>query len=180
MEQSAIDAIIDTLSNMFDMLKLAKTDYKVIREVVSKKKAIKTFKERDEPYKVNLAEEIPDEAYLYLSLGSTFSSTVNPKKHDYVFDTKEFCRKLAWSAYHENQKKEGENKGEVDLAKLFESDEDEEQKQSWKFPQKLKLKSRRLTTTTTTKDFYKAPSTHSHQADWSSPNPKRYCKISKS
>ena len=48
------------------MLKLAKTDYKVIREVVSKKKAIKTFKERDEPYKVNLAEEIPDEEIIAL------------------------------------------------------------------------------------------------------------------
>ena len=48
------------------MLKLAKTDYKVIREVVSRKKAIKTFKERDEPYKVALAKEIPDEEIIAL------------------------------------------------------------------------------------------------------------------
>ena len=48
------------------MLKLAKTDYNVIREVVSRKKAIKTFKERDEPYKVALAEEIPDEEIIAL------------------------------------------------------------------------------------------------------------------
>ena len=48
------------------MLKLAKTDYKVIREVVPRKKAIKTFKERDEPYKVALAEEIPDEEIIAL------------------------------------------------------------------------------------------------------------------
>ena len=41
------------------MKKLAKTKYDVVREVVSKKKAIDTFKKRNEPYKVNLAEEIP-------------------------------------------------------------------------------------------------------------------------
>ena len=48
------------------MHKLAKTDYAVVREVVSKKKAINTFKERDEPYKVVLAEEIPDNEIIAL------------------------------------------------------------------------------------------------------------------
>jgi len=48
------------------MLKLAKTDYKVIREVVSRKKAVKTFKDRGEPYKVTLAEEIPDKEIIAL------------------------------------------------------------------------------------------------------------------
>ena len=48
------------------MLKLAKTDYKVVREVVTRKKAVKTFKDRDEPYKVALADEIPDEEIIAL------------------------------------------------------------------------------------------------------------------
>ena len=42
------------------MKQLAKTKYDVVREVVSRNQAIDTFKERNEPYKVNLAEEIPD------------------------------------------------------------------------------------------------------------------------
>ena len=48
------------------MIKLAKTDYEVVREVVSRKKAIKTFKDRDEPYKVALVEEIPDKEIIAL------------------------------------------------------------------------------------------------------------------
>ena len=105
------------------------------------------------------SEEIPDEAYLYLSLGSTFSSTVPPKKHDYVFDAKEFCRKLAWSSYHEEKKKEMATKDLCELSKLFEDGEENEEegdflgfengeeakpKSSWAIPKKLKIKSRRL------------------------------------
>ena len=48
------------------MFKLAKTDYKVVREVVSRKKAVETFKVRSEPYKVTLAEEIPDKEIIAL------------------------------------------------------------------------------------------------------------------
>ncbi len=48
------------------MLKLAKKDYKVVREVVSRKKALKTFRDRGEPYKVTLAEEIPEEEIIAL------------------------------------------------------------------------------------------------------------------
>jgi len=48
------------------MLKLAKTDYEVVREVVSRKKAVKTFKDRSEPYKVSLAEEIPHKEIIAL------------------------------------------------------------------------------------------------------------------
>ena len=48
------------------MHKLAKTDYKVVREVVSRQKAVKTFKDRDEPYKVTLAEEIPEKEIIAL------------------------------------------------------------------------------------------------------------------
>ena len=42
------------------MKQLAKTKYDVVREVVSRKQAIDTFQKRNEPYKVHLAEEIPD------------------------------------------------------------------------------------------------------------------------
>ncbi len=48
------------------MKKLAKTKYDVVREVVSKKKAIDTFKKRNEPYKVNLDEEIPENEIIAL------------------------------------------------------------------------------------------------------------------
>ena len=48
------------------MKKLAKTKYDVVREVFSKKKAIDTFKKRNEPYKVNLAEEIPENEIIAL------------------------------------------------------------------------------------------------------------------
>jgi len=48
------------------MHKLANTDYKVVREVVSRKKAVKTFKDRGEPYKVTLAEEIPEKEIIAL------------------------------------------------------------------------------------------------------------------
>ena len=57
----------DDLRSLEDrMLKLAKTDYQVVREVVSRKKAVKTFKDRNEPYKVALAEEIPDKEIIAL------------------------------------------------------------------------------------------------------------------
>ena len=42
------------------MKQLAKTKYDVVREVVSRNQAIDTFQKRNEPYKVHLAEEIPD------------------------------------------------------------------------------------------------------------------------
>ena len=47
--------------------------------------------------------EVPDAAYLYLSLGSTFVPYKKVNKHDLLYDTKQFINKLAWSAYfHEN------------------------------------------------------------------------------
>tara|TARA_B100001013_G_scaffold313811_1_gene220058 strand:- start:2171 stop:4078 length:1908 start_codon:yes stop_codon:yes gene_type:complete len=42
------------------MTKLAKKKYPVIREVVERKKAIEVFESRSEPYKVKIAEEIPE------------------------------------------------------------------------------------------------------------------------
>ena len=42
------------------MKKLSKKKYKIVREVVSKEKAIKIFKDRNEDYKLKLIDEIPD------------------------------------------------------------------------------------------------------------------------
>ena len=46
------------------MKELAQTEYPVIREVVTRKQAIKTFTERDEPYKIEIINEIPDDLSL--------------------------------------------------------------------------------------------------------------------
>ena len=64
LDKKLSDEDLEAIENR--MKKLAKTKYDVRREVVSQKKAIKTFKERNEPYKVNLAEEIPDDEVIAL------------------------------------------------------------------------------------------------------------------
>ena len=48
------------------MRKLIKKDYDVIREVVSRDKAMKTFIDRDEPYKQEIIREIPDDEIIKL------------------------------------------------------------------------------------------------------------------
>ena len=48
------------------MKELAQTEYSVIREVVTRKQAIKTFTERDEPYKIEIINEIPDDEIIAL------------------------------------------------------------------------------------------------------------------
>ena len=48
------------------MKELAQTEYPVIREVVTRKQAIKTFTERDEPYKIEIINEIPDDEIIAL------------------------------------------------------------------------------------------------------------------
>ena len=48
------------------MIKLAKKNYSIIREVVDKKKALEVFKSRSEPYKVSLVKEIPKEEVIAL------------------------------------------------------------------------------------------------------------------
>ena len=52
--------------------------------------------------------EIPDEVYFYLALGSSFVPTKVQDKHDYIFDAKNFCRKLAWSFFHNQRVIENE------------------------------------------------------------------------
>ncbi len=48
------------------MSELIKQDYDVIREVVSREKAVDTFKDRHEDYKVEIASEIPDDEIIAL------------------------------------------------------------------------------------------------------------------
>ena len=48
------------------MKQLAKTKYDVVKEVVTKEKAVNTFEERNEPFKVTLAQEIPEEEIIAL------------------------------------------------------------------------------------------------------------------
>ena len=48
------------------MKELAKTNYDVVREVVTRKKALDTFKKRNEPYKIEIINEIPDDEIIAL------------------------------------------------------------------------------------------------------------------
>mgnify|MGYP003309070679 CR=1 FL=1 len=64
LEKSLNDDDLQAIEDL--MLKLAKKDYKVVREVVSRKEAVKTFKDRGEPYKVTLAQEIPEKEIIAL------------------------------------------------------------------------------------------------------------------
>ena len=48
------------------MKELASTDYSVIREVVNKDKALKVFKERNEEYKIQIINDIPDDEIIAL------------------------------------------------------------------------------------------------------------------
>ncbi|MEG3592055.1 MAG: threonine--tRNA ligase [Pseudomonadota bacterium] len=48
------------------MAKLIKRKYDVVREVVTREQAVATFKDRGEPYKVMIAEEIPDDEEIAL------------------------------------------------------------------------------------------------------------------
>ena len=48
------------------MKELAQTNYNVVREVVTRKKALDTFKKRNEPYKIEIINEIPDDEVIAL------------------------------------------------------------------------------------------------------------------
>ena len=48
------------------MKELASTDYSVIREVVNKDRALKAFKERNEEYKIQIINDIPDDEIIAL------------------------------------------------------------------------------------------------------------------
>ena len=63
---------------------------------------------------------------MFLALGSTFCTKQPPKLHDYIFDAKQFCRKLAWCAFHEDRKRKLNAQDPVDteLRELFLSDDE--------------------------------------------------------
>ena len=49
---------------------------------------------------INLTDiVVPDGAYLYLSKGNSFVPAVPASKHDIIFDTNEFLRKLSWRTF---------------------------------------------------------------------------------
>jgi hypothetical protein len=56
--------------------------------------------------------DIPDEAYLYLVLGSTFAPVKDVTRHDHSFDTKLFGRKVAWAVFHHKQLQSQESNGQ--------------------------------------------------------------------
>ena len=89
---------------------------KIWRREKQKKKREKVSLQKKEHLKVKLDriktsnlvqnfsnEEIPDEVYFYLALGSGFVPTKVHDKHDFIFDAKIFCRKLAWSLFYNEQ-----------------------------------------------------------------------------
>jgi len=58
---------INDLKKIEDRMKeLARTNYNVVREVVSREKALETFKSRDEPYKIEIINEIPNDEIIAL------------------------------------------------------------------------------------------------------------------
>ena len=64
--------------------------------------------------------------------------------HDYIFDAKTFCRKLAWTAYHEHRRKEAENSDQEHDGFSSTDTEWEESRPILGCPRKLKIKSRKL------------------------------------
>ena len=48
------------------MKELAQTNYAIVREVVTRKKALDTFENRNEPYKVEIINEIPNDEIIAL------------------------------------------------------------------------------------------------------------------
>ena len=64
LEESLSDSDLEKIE--FRMKELAQTNYDVVREVVTRKKALDTFKKRNEPYKIEIINEIPDDEVIAL------------------------------------------------------------------------------------------------------------------
>ena len=133
--------------------RMAKREYdKRKRHRKQEKKKISVKKEVEDIKNSNLVrnfseEDVPDEAYLYLALGSTFCPKKPQNMHDFVFDTKEFCRKLAWRTYFQDQRKQAEDSSEDEFPQSptpgspqFEVSESID---GWTSAPKLKVKSRK-------------------------------------
>ena len=59
---------------------------------------------------VNLSDvDVPDAAYLYLGKGNAFIPAVKARKHDLVYDTKSFLRKVAWHNFFHEFSKHSQN-----------------------------------------------------------------------
>jgi len=64
LEESLSESDLEKIE--FRMKELAQTNYDVVREVVTRKKALDTFKNRNEPYKIEIINEIPDDEIIAL------------------------------------------------------------------------------------------------------------------
>jgi len=64
LEESLSESDLEKIE--FRMKELAQTNYDVVREVVTRKKALDTFKKRNEPYKIEIINEIPDDEVIAL------------------------------------------------------------------------------------------------------------------
>ena len=86
-------------------------------------------------------EDVPDEVFLYLSLGSSFIPSSKVKKHDVMYDTKQFCRKIAWAAFYHKAQMESNSSCMTPIPTQSDN-AGNDQGRLWKIPEKLKLKSR--------------------------------------
>ena len=87
-------------------------------------------------------QEITEEMYFYLALGSTFVPSKIHDKHDFVYDAKCFCRKLAWSFYYSNICKRDDNNTSLSASPALaeESDTQDSRIDGWKTPARLRIK----------------------------------------
>ena len=81
----------------------------------------------------NICSKASDEAYLYLGLGSTFAPVKDVTRHDHVFDSKLFGRKLAWAAFHHKQQPQASTDQGEDPT------QEDEQNHRWSYPKTLAM-----------------------------------------
>ena len=93
---------------------------------------------------INLSShDIPDEIYFYLALGSTFVPSKVHDKHDFIFDAKNFCRKLAWQFYYsDNYTRDNDTNIPLSDPPDPNSEVPSSCIDSWKTPAKLRIKGR--------------------------------------
>ena len=122
---------------------------KIKRELASNEKKQKQLIELEKIKSSNLvlnlsSQEIPDEMYFYLALGSTFVPCNVYHKHDFVFDAKNFCRKLAWSFFHSENGAQCIDKNTTRRDGPDENIDAEEESQivGWNTSAKLRIKGR--------------------------------------
>ena len=118
------------------------------RKRISVTKKKKLQKELEKIKSCNLVmnfsnQDIPDEMYFYLALGSTFVPSKVHDKHDFAFDAKNFCRKLAWSFYYSDTYSRNYDSDTPPSDPPESSSEVADSRiDSWSIPAKLKIKGR--------------------------------------